>query len=79
MMEAKNRDDEVPTEWGDAPDTEDGSGDDDTPDVEDDVGDANALVSEDDADVPSFFRLTKKLDELLIISKSVLIGTLYVY
>ena len=76
-MEAENRDDEVPADGGDAPDTEDGGGDDDIPDVE--YGrDADAPVAEDDADVPSFFRLTKKLDELLIISKSVLIGTLYV-
>jgi len=59
-MEAENRDDEVPADGGDAPDTEDGGGDADAPDVEDDGGDADAPVAEDDADVPSFFRLTKK-------------------
>ena len=48
MMEAENRDDEVLADGGDAPDTEDCG------------GDADAPVAEDDADVPSFLRLTKK-------------------
>ena len=54
-MDAENRDDEVPADGGDAPDTEDGGGDDGSPDVEDDGGDADAPVAEDDADATSPF------------------------
>ena len=36
-MEVENRDDEVPADGGDAPDTEDGGGDDATPVAEDDA------------------------------------------
>ena len=55
-MEAENRDDEAPADGGDAPDTEDGGGDDATPDGEDEGGDADAPVAEDDADESSFFQ-----------------------